>query len=139
MTKCRVVVTEVISLHPYREIKRNCRLKTTHGDLCTRHWNEEQARAEAEQRAKQAELESQERSAENERLRATRGAKPLDPQAPSHYFDGPPCRCGHNRGDHAFHLCNHMFANHSECEYDECDHCGCRDYVEARADPTGSI
>lgn len=127
---CKVIVTRVLSLDPYRDERSNCRLKVTHDDLCTRHWNEEQARIRWHERQEADAIEHEKQRIASAAARLRRGARAEKP-GDSYYFEGPKCVCGHERGDHQWHVCNHMFATHSECEYDVCDHCECRDYSEA--------
>lgn len=135
---CRVVVTDVLSLHPYRELKRNCKLKVTHDELCTRHWNEVQAvkRRKREDQARRERWKFEHE--QNNALRVARGATPLS-ESHNYYNEGTACACGHPRGDHMFSLCHHMFADHEECYYDMCHHCACRELrTGASRDTAGS-
>lgn len=124
---CRIMVTQVLSMHPYREMKRNCKLKVTHDDLCTRHWNEIQERQQYELRQVEERAERERKHEQNNQLRIARGAEPLEELA-NYSNEGALCSCGHERGDHAFSMCNHMWVDHPECYYDMCDHCTCRKY-----------
>jgi hypothetical protein len=97
---CAQIVTVVLSLQPYRETKRNCKLKPKFGHsdgsrYCTRHHNELVARAERE-----AELARF--MADLPRLEAERLAFE-ETHAPD------PCRaCGHAYKLHSQHDCQHV-------------------------------
>lgn len=97
---CGHIVTEVISLSPYREVKRNCRFapKFEHTDglsYCTRHYNEIIEHIEHKAKAEQI---SAQLSKWAEEHRAFEQAHALDP-----------CKaCGHAYEHHRQHDCQHV-------------------------------